>query len=157
MYGICEKCYEPLDLSAHRNIYWDAFICRHCKKIVKGIELDELIIPIISILNKKGYKTKYCCSGHGLDSLVSMKRKSADLINNWYIMFDGLYKYKELNLDSLKLDGVNIEFENFDGDTIIRHRFIDELENFYIALGFVSSLNITMYDWANSLPERTFE
>ena len=28
------------------------------------VEIDELIAPIISILNKKGYKTEYCCSGH---------------------------------------------------------------------------------------------
>lgn len=27
-------------------------------------EVDELIAPIISILNNKGYKTEYCCSGH---------------------------------------------------------------------------------------------
>lgn len=27
-------------------------------------ECDEMIAPTISLLNKKGYKTKYCCSGH---------------------------------------------------------------------------------------------
>ena len=27
-------------------------------------ECDDLIAPAISLLNKKGYKTTYCCSGH---------------------------------------------------------------------------------------------
>lgn len=27
-------------------------------------EVDELIAPVISILNKKGYYTSFCCSGH---------------------------------------------------------------------------------------------
>ena len=38
-----------------------------CK--VKGcdgdiIEVDELFAPVIAELNRKGYKTQYCCSGH---------------------------------------------------------------------------------------------
>ena len=28
------------------------------------IELDELIVPAIFELNRKGYRTLYCCSGH---------------------------------------------------------------------------------------------
>ena len=31
------------------------------------IEVDEAIAETISILNKKGYYTKYCCSGHVKD------------------------------------------------------------------------------------------
>lgn len=27
-------------------------------------ECDDNMAPIISILNKKGYKTAYCCEGH---------------------------------------------------------------------------------------------
>ncbi len=30
-------------------------------------ECDEFIAPIISLLNKKGYKTKFCCEGHLYD------------------------------------------------------------------------------------------
>lgn len=29
-----------------------------------GFEVDDLIAPAISILNKKGYRTAFCCSGH---------------------------------------------------------------------------------------------
>lgn len=33
---------------------------------IKGplTEIDEMIAPVISILNKKGYRTRFCCSGH---------------------------------------------------------------------------------------------
>lgn len=33
------------------------------------IEIDEVIAPIIRELNLKGYKTKFCCSGHPYNSL----------------------------------------------------------------------------------------
>lgn len=29
-----------------------------------SVEVDELFIPVIAELNRKGYITKYCCSGH---------------------------------------------------------------------------------------------
>jgi len=29
-----------------------------------SFEVDDLIAPAISILNKKGYRTAFCCSGH---------------------------------------------------------------------------------------------
>ena len=32
------------------------------------VEIDELMLPIIRILNRKGYETQYCCSGHVNDS-----------------------------------------------------------------------------------------
>lgn len=28
------------------------------------VEVDDLILPVIKLLNSKGYITKYCCSGH---------------------------------------------------------------------------------------------
>lgn len=31
------------------------------------IEIDEVIAPLIRELNIKGYKTKFCCSGHRCD------------------------------------------------------------------------------------------
>lgn len=58
-------------------------MCNECFSVVKESELpymsnkcpvqkcngelfdiDELMIPAISVLNKKGYKTTYCCAGH---------------------------------------------------------------------------------------------
>ena len=41
------------------------------------VEIDDLILPIIKILNQKGYKTEYCCSGH-----------LTERDTNTYIVFD---------------------------------------------------------------------
>ena len=32
--------------------------------VENGFEVDDLIAPAVSILNKKGYRTAFCCSGH---------------------------------------------------------------------------------------------
>lgn len=41
-------------------------ICENCKcKDVNMIQLDPNIAETISVLNKKGYSTKFCCEGHG--------------------------------------------------------------------------------------------
>lgn len=45
-------------------------------------EIDELMIKPIQILNKKGYKTKYCCSGHSYEKYPSP-----------YIMFNFIPSY----------------------------------------------------------------
>lgn len=31
------------------------------------VEIDDMILPIIKILNEKGYITEYCCSGHSYE------------------------------------------------------------------------------------------
>lgn len=47
--------------------------------------MDEMIIPTICILNKKGYKTVFSCSGHFTDDLNSVGLMKND---ECYIAFD---------------------------------------------------------------------
>lgn len=37
--------------------------------IRNAIEIDEHLLPVIALLNDKGYKTTFCCSGHVYPSL----------------------------------------------------------------------------------------
>jgi len=43
---------------------------------VDYFECDELIAPVIRVLNLKGYKTKFCCAGHAYCSLNEAEFKS---------------------------------------------------------------------------------
>lgn len=60
------------------------------------VELDDLIAPVISELNKKGYKTLFSCSGHaeGMSIFIPKNSKSMDdiemerLYPHAYIKFD---------------------------------------------------------------------
>ena len=53
---MCMGCYEIYD--------YDMDMCPKagCEGMV--VEIDELMVPIIKLLNEKGYMTAYCCSGH---------------------------------------------------------------------------------------------
>ena len=51
-----------------------AMYCRKCKVVDNGIILDPNITEIVSVLNKKGYKTKGSCEGH------KYKEKDGNLI-----------------------------------------------------------------------------
>lgn len=44
------------------------------------IEIDDLILPIIKLLNIKGYRTTYCCSGHAYENEINCA--------NTYIVFN---------------------------------------------------------------------
>jgi hypothetical protein len=53
---LCDECYERYE----REL--DSCPKLNCEGDVN--EIDDFMIPIIVNLWKKGYKTKYCCSGH---------------------------------------------------------------------------------------------
>ena len=49
-------------------------------------ECDDLIAPAISLLNKKGYKTKFCCSGHPFDYIIGSICETDDEFNDEYVI-----------------------------------------------------------------------
>jgi hypothetical protein len=67
---LCLKCFKVYNQKTIKN---DMCKVKGCHGDV--VEIDELFIPLITELNKKGYKTNYCCSGH------------IDSISNSYIYF----------------------------------------------------------------------
>ena len=81
------------------------------------IECDELMIPIIMKLNKKGYVTKYCCSGH--ISPVCCGSNNVGLANDsCYIVFD-----ETVELDSIP-EGFNVKPVN---NGLCVYRNIDDM------------------------------
>ena len=78
---MCMDCFQVYEID---HVKFDACkgYCNRCPKIECSgciVKLDELIVPIVKILNQKGYTTKYCCSGHSYDIFEAV---------NFYIMFE---------------------------------------------------------------------
>ena len=119
---MCPECFNVVSRRLHytssvlvENAYFDEenpemmihsdikFIQKKCEKCgneyFEPIQLDYNIAETISLLNKAGYRTKYCCEGHGNKNTYA------------YIMFGNSCIMKHLNtlpitweidLDSLK-------------------------------------------------------
>lgn len=112
------------------------YINKETFEIVDNVfEVDEDISQTISILNKKGYYTKYCCSGHAKDPklyelynvknnddfefkdlgyIVNQEKSNYDIImpsiyTSVYIMFESNYNFDNLPEGFNKVDNDNID------------------------------------------------
>ena len=102
---------------------------------INYVEIDENIAIIISMLNKKGYITEYCCSGHMLGDLFDKHSvpKGFDInesyikkSRNCYILFREKYKFSDLPFGFHSVDFYGdrtcIEYEFVSSsDSIARH------------------------------------
>jgi predicted GNAT family acetyltransferase len=67
----------------------------------KMYEMDEIIVPFIRLANKKGYKTRFCCSGHGpVGRVLDYKSEDEDEYRKQtgepYIFFVDNHEFKQL-------------------------------------------------------------
>jgi len=56
---LCLNCYKVYNQKTIKNN-----MCKVKDCYGDVVEVDELFVPIIAELNRKGYETRYCCSGH---------------------------------------------------------------------------------------------
>lgn len=98
------------------------------------VEIDDLIVPTILELNKKGYKTRFCCSGHMYS------------ISSIHIMFEG---YLEDVVKNNLPEGFIFVESNLNS-FIIRHEFV-ESDRYEELLKY----NNILYKW--SLGLKTYE
>lgn len=109
-------------------------------------EVDEFIAPIISILNKKGYYTRYCCSGHYIDDEMGDYGCSN---NDCYIMFvnNGDMKYMKSLPEGFVLEEDNNYFDSF----VIRKQYKNNDMNRYVE---IMDTMKELYEWALKIPKR---
>ena len=78
---LCSKCFDIVYFKCHK--------CTKCDYEEENIEIDSKLAFQISILNKKGYKTKFCCSGHALNNFITtyiyFEDKLESCPEDWYI------------------------------------------------------------------------
>lgn len=59
----CPDCYHFMERAC--QYVWGGYSgCPKCKSVDEPIVVDEMIAQSIILLNRKGYETKACCSGH---------------------------------------------------------------------------------------------
>ena len=123
---LCSKCFDILYSKYHK--------CTKCdfnSYEEVNIEIDSKLAFQISILNKKGYTTKFCCSGHALDEWVSSYIYFEDKIDScpedWYIDDDGYIIRGNRNRDWIELDFITREniLTNYNGNLL---KWVLELE-----------------------------
>ena len=129
---------ETFEVYYYESDYPKAFLC------------DQALAYPVSMLNKKGYKTVYSCSGHYYLVHETYHQEM-------YILFDKVYKFDNLpegfeeetstNLDGIDRTRIYYVIDNYKDDkfTITKERpeFETELE----------MLSQRLMKWVESLPE----
>ena len=91
-YLFCPVCFNvyfanqiaPMWENGRSFMYCPSALCNAHRELAT---IDELMIKPIVSLNKKGYRTRYCCSGH------EMRDKHR---GKGYVLFDENYKFSSL-------------------------------------------------------------
>jgi hypothetical protein len=157
---ICESCF-------HIQKRFRRSVCERCKSSM--FICDEWIAPTISTLNKKGYLTSYCCSGHPVSAGDKQKCfKSVDkkgkvkkffIIETFgtYVAFKNKEEFSDLptNFYFEELhDGCTIiRWQTFVGDTLSLPSLKD-YSNHSERLLAVSTALIDLDYWAEKLPSK---
>lgn len=153
---MCPKCYQISYVNVYNAVITTDFLhysgiytrikCDNCGYEYIGYDcLDPNIAPILSILNMKGYRTKYSCSGHWY--------KDGDgKYSRGYIYFSTVLLYKDI-LDKHPLPcGFYIdENDLLEGRLIIRENKWKKGKMKKTRI-HTKVLMENLYDWADSLP-----
>lgn len=125
----------------------------YCLKCFKKIcrcgypkaEIDYYIYPTIYELNRKGYKTASCCSGHEssehLSTYISFYEDIETDINSEHFQFES-YNYRGFHE---RRNSIRLKSE-------IVKKFKKKRTN---KLALIQDINKDLYTWAKSLPYRT--
>lgn len=141
------------------------------------VEVDELMIPVVYELNKRGYITEECCSGHGwqnynIYSYIRLEQESFNRIKKfelpegWYYDNESCminYCTKNFNYDENMRFGRNVlNCMNIGGNLMDVDRYIERQKEIFSAISnmidFISGLEPTDTDSANNMcPHTIFE
>ena len=137
-YGEMEPTMRILKLDEDNNLKYEN---------MGFVKLDELMVPIIFLLNQKGYETSYCCSGH------------IDNPYGGYIAFKKpIFDDKDLKID-IKNNYPNLVVDEISSckNSIIRvfddRVDYDDLLSYEESVKIINSFCNELLDWAISLPE----
>jgi len=163
MFYICSECSKiskvgfmddltPIPINYREDISLERFdkifheyLCGEDKCNGGVYRIDELILPTVIELNKKGYKTQFSCSGHIWD-----EDGEKDKLYGTYLVFK--------NADDLPKPPKSFRYKTVPQDDNIgmylndkRINSTDDIEKVYKKL---LDINYELLQWAIDLPER---
>lgn len=105
------------------------------------VELDDQMVAPMIILNRKGYETEFCCSGHVYEGIITS-----------YVKFkEPIFKLHEL-INEYKL---NPDIFSIEGDKIIRiNEMYKEVDNPIRAQRLINRFCEELLEWAIKLPDK---
>lgn len=148
---ICLNCMtEYIKENIKYNVYKEK---NQCPKIdclgFSLAEIDDMILPVIRLLNIKGYFTNYCCSGHGYQS---QERET-------YISFDEDFVPKNMVIPKgFELENESYYIENYschkpdNGNICIRKTYSDFISREEYEQELYNTM-IQLMKWAIDLPD----
>lgn len=142
---LCLECYELFD-EDYVNFEYDGDY-NWCPKLDCGgnlIQVDELFVPVIIELNKKGYKTHYCCSGH-------IHEGHSGCIGSYIYFYSDISEDIENNIKRNMPQGYEFSYMS-DGGIHINKRFNSNLSKNKL-LKLICENAIEMTKWAENLPD----
>ena len=143
---VCLSCWEVFEKDIMNPTYAGQMWCpkKSCGGVVV-VDIDECLIPVIKLLNQKGYFTEYCCSGHFWDS-----NPESGFYGGAYISFDECVQLEDIiNLPA----GFTAEVIESKKVVVIRKKYEPaDLADLHIAI-LKAAIDLTA--WAEGLAERS--
>lgn len=135
---MCEECFEQRNIKKRNGLF-----CKICGGCL--VEVDENFIEPIIMLNKKGYYTKFCCSGH----------PNGNIYAGAYISFEdgSILPYLPIGYMYDKDIFTNIDFSEHNNNGLTIRCEFGNKDNLIELQKEILLSAINILDWAKSLPD----
>lgn len=131
---VCPSCEKIME----RGYYRFSKRCPYCGCESEPVIIDEFLAPTIILLNKKGYKTRTCCSGHICSSNGYIEFESHDLLDSVIEFSKGKYNF--------------YRFDGYD-EFVIRWKITDYNTSIIKSMDDLIGVSKLLYRWAKNLPD----
>lgn len=134
---LCLECFKVYNQKTIKNN-----MCKVKDCYGDVVEIDELFVPVIAELNRKGYKTKYCCSGHCVGN------------GSWqsYIYFEDYTILPSLPEEYQHEQDIYTHINFEEGRVLIQRCFNQDMDLKELS-NHIFSNAITILEWAEGLPD----